>query len=115
MDNLVRGSVFLANLNHPFGSEQKGYRPVVVIQNDIGNKHSPTTVIIPISAKKKNPLPTHIILSNYDFLDYHSTALVEQIRVVDKSRLAKYLGKLSDNEMKKINLSLIIELDITIK
>lgn len=112
MDNIVRGSVYLASLDPTIGSEQKGYRPVLIIQNDIGNKYSPTTIIVPITAKKKHQLPMHILLNKNDFLDYDSIALIEQIRVIDKTRLVKYLGKLSDKEMQKISDSVLIELAI---
>ncbi len=115
MDNITRGAVFLAVLKDSLGSEQRGYRPVLVVQNDIGNKYSPTTVIIPISSKNKIQLPTHINLYEYNFLDYNSVALVEQIRVIDKTRLVKCLGKLSDADIKKIELSLMIELSINHK
>lgn len=113
MDNITRGAVYLANLDPTIGSEQNGYRPVLVIQNDIGNKYSPTTIIIPISAKKKHQLPMHILLNKNDFLDYDSIVLLEQIRVIDKTRLVKYLGNLSDDEMQKISDSIVIELGIS--
>ncbi len=114
MKNVIRGAVYLAKLDHALGSEQKGYRPVLVVQNDIGNIYSPTTVIVPISTKKKCSLLTHISLNRHDFLDYDSIALVEQIRVIDKKRLVKYLGEISDIEMKKISNSIVVELDIVI-
>ncbi len=113
MENLiVRGAVFLARLNSAVGSEQKGYRPVLVIQNDIGNKFSPTTVIVPISAKKKNELPTHISITNNKIFDYSSVALVEQVRTIDKKRLVKYLGLISKKDLEKISYSIGIELGI---
>lgn len=111
-EQIVRGAVFLAYLDSTIGSEQKGYRPVLVVQNDTGNKFSPTTVIVPISAKKKNELPTHISLKDNKIFDYDSVVLVEQVRTIDKKRLVKYLGLISEEDLKKISYSIGVELGI---
>lgn len=116
-DNYIkRGDVFYANLNPVIGSEQKGERPVVVVQNNLANKHSPTLIIVPITAViKKDYLPTHILIKKNKFLKYNSMILVEQIRVVDKLRLKAYLGRLDDDEMKKIDNAIIQALSLKIK
>lgn len=116
-DNYIkRGDVFYANLNPVIGSEQKGERPVVVVQNNLANKHSPTLIVVPITAViKKDYLPTHILIKKNKFLKYNSMILVEQIRVVDKLRLKAYLGRLDDDEMKKIDNAIIQALSLKIK
>lgn len=113
---IKRGDVFYANLNPVIGSEQKGERPVVVVQNNLANKHSPTLIIVPITAViKKDYLPTHILLKKNYFLKYTSMILVEQIRVIDKIRLKAYLGRLDNNEMKKIDNAIIQALSLKVK
>ncbi|MFY9436891.1 MAG: type II toxin-antitoxin system PemK/MazF family toxin, partial [Limnochordia bacterium] len=84
-----RGDIFYANLNPVIGSEQGGVRPVLIIQNNIGNKYSPTTIIAAITSKiKKAKLPTHVELSAAEFnLEKDSVILLEQLRTIDKRRL----------------------------
>lgn len=93
------------------GSEQKGRRPVIVIQNDIGNRYSPTTIVAYITTQKKQELPTHVGLHN-TILKSASTAMLEQIRTVSKKRLNTFLGTLTDAEMKKIDRALMISLNL---
>ena len=91
MFKVKRGDVFLANLSDATGSEQAFVRPVVIIQNNCGNKHSPTTIVACLSSKieSKSHLPTHYILPEGIGLKHRSMVLCEQIKVIDKSRLLK--------------------------
>ena len=113
---ITRGDLYFADLeNQVIGSEQAGTRPVVIIQNNIGNYYSPTVIIAPITSKVKikAKLPTHIILeSNDERLKKKSMILVEQIRVIDKLRLKKYIGALNNAELKSLDKALIIALGI---
>jgi mRNA interferase MazF len=111
---MVRGEIYLAELKGYVGSEQQGLRPVVVIQNDIGNKFAPTTVIIPLTSKHKPILPTHLLLTPDDCgISQKSTVLCEQLRVVDKSRLTKLIGRIVDgSKIDQINQCLIIALGL---
>ena len=87
---IKRGDIFYADLSPIIGSEQDGIRPVLVIQNDTGNKYSPTVITVPISSKKKNSLPVHVPLSGTEVLPKESMILTEQIRTLDRRRLKKY-------------------------
>lgn len=107
-----RGDVYYCNLSPVIGSEQGGVRPVVVVQNDKGNKYSNTVIIAPISKKmSKPPIPTHVIFSS-DHLNYVSMILLEQIRTIDKSRLEQWICALDDATMKAIDNALRISLDL---
>lgn len=104
-----RGDMFYADLSPVVGSEQGGIRPVVIIQNDIGNKHSPTVIAAAITSQTgKNKLPTHIeIGSTNNGLKADSVVLTEQIRTIDKSRLKEKIGHIDDDiVMSKINNAL---------
>jgi mRNA interferase MazF len=105
-----RGEVWLADLGTPTGSEQGGIRPVLIVQNDVGNKYSPTTLVCPLtsSTTKKN-LPTHVLLKNATFLPEISTALVEQMRSIDRGRLIKMLGRTNDNIMIEIDEAIRVQ------
>lgn len=97
------------------GSEQDGKRPVVIIQNNFGNKYSPTVIVAPLTKKiKKAYLPTHVIISEKQYLKYNSMILLEQTRTIDKSRLINYLGRLDESEINKIDVFLINTFDISI-
>ena len=104
-----RGDMFYADLSPVVGSEQGGVRPVVIIQNDLGNKHSPTVIAAAITSQTgKNKLPTHIEINSVDYgLKSDSVILAEQIRTIDKSRLKEKIGHIDDNTvMSKINNAL---------
>ena len=109
-----RGELYYADLGTGIGSEQNGYRPVVVIQNDVGNKHSPTTIVAAISTqiKTKAKLPTHFHVSPACGLTQPSIIMLEQIRTIDKARLEKYIGKLSFSDMKGLNHALAISIGL---
>ena len=108
MNEIKRGKVYYADLNPVRGSEQGGIRPVVILQNDTGNKFSPTTIVAAItSITKKHTLPTHVAV-DCDFLEKESIVLLEQIRTIDKSRLTDYLGSLNSETMDRIHRAIEI-------
>ncbi len=115
-DDIQRGEIFFADLSLVKGSEQGGQRPVVIIQNNIGNSFSPTVIIVPITTQvSKNKIPTHVeIPSNIHFtgVGRDSVILTEQIRTIDKSRLQDKIGFLSIPIMETINKALIISLGL---
>lgn len=94
INQINRGDIVYVELDGAVGSEQKGYRPVVIVQNDIGNKYSPTTIIVPLTKRinRKNKLPTHLDLISSNCIKYDSTILTEQIRTIDKSRIKEKVG-----------------------
>lgn len=110
---IKKGNIYYAMLDPVIGSEQGGKRPVVILQNNVANKYSPTLIVAPITTIiKKHYLPTHIIIKKNDFLKKNSTILIEQSRVIDKSRLITFLGKLSINQVQLIDIALISAFDI---
>lgn len=114
MPNVSRGDIFYADLNPVIGSEQGGIRPVLILQNDIGNKYSPTTIVAAITSRiKKAKLPTHVELeaSKYN-LERDSVILLEQVRTIDKRRLREQIAHLDDETMQKINRALQISLGL---
>lgn len=103
-----RGDIFLVRFDG-IGSEQHGLRPAVVLQNDTGNQCSPTVLVAPLSSRCAKRLPTHVFLSRYSTpLKADSIALLEQVRVIDKTRLLQSLGRLPDKEMSAIDKALLI-------
>ena len=119
MEKLIkRGDVFYANLDgDTYGSERKGTRPVIIVQNNSGNKFSKTVIIVPITKAyhKKSALPTHIILEPSDFIKYKSIILTEQIKTIDKVRLTRKIGTLSSRIMEKLDTALAIAVGINIR
>ena len=111
---MKRGDVFYADLRPVIGSEQGGIRPVLIIQNDIGNKHSPTVICAAITSKmNKAKLPTHIELSCNEYeMDKDSVILLEQLRTIDKKRLKDKICHLDGEIMKKVNKALLISLEL---
>lgn len=105
-----RGDMFYADLSPVVGSEQGGVRPVLIVQNDIGNKYSPTVIAAAITSQiNKARLPTHIEISAQEYgLLKDSVILLEQIRTIDKKRLREKIGHLDDDLMEKINEALSI-------
>ena len=109
---IKRGDILLADLNPIIGSEQGGERPVLVVENDVGNLHSPTIVVAIISSKiEKGRLPTHVFVQR-GVLPLDLLVCTEQIRTIDKSRIFKYLGRLSDEEMKNVDKALKISVGV---
>jgi mRNA interferase MazF len=109
-----RGDIFYANLNPVLGSEQGGLRPVLIIQNDIGNMYSPTTIVAAITSKiKRAKLPTHIEISATRYrLEKDSVILLEQLRTIDKQRLKERIARLDDETMEKVNNAITISLGL---
>lgn len=111
-----RGDIYYANLEPHLGSEQGGIRPVLVIQNDVGNRHSKTLVVSALTSRtaSKAKLPTHVFLDHIPGMHARipSLILLEQILTLDKSRLLGYIGSLSDAQMKEVNSALKCSLEL---
>ncbi len=98
-----RGDIYMADLGERIGSEQGGVRPVIVLQNDVGNFFSPNITIVPVTSKDKKPdQPTHYELVNVRGLDLRSTALGECVETISKQRFIRYLGRLKKKELKGV-------------
>ena len=112
--HFFRGEIYYADLGVGEGSEQCGYRPVVIIQNDIGNRYSPTLIVASISSKidSKPKMSTHCYIDREGGLSYPSVVLLEQIRTVDKKRIGPYIGHLSARSMEKIDNALSVSVDL---
>ena len=113
-EEMRRGDVYYADLRPVIGSEQGGIRPVLIIQNDVGNRHSPTVICAAITSKmNKAKLPTHIELNSalYD-MDKDSVVLLEQLRTIDKKRLKDKVCHLDGEIMQKVNRALMIRLEL---
>lgn len=111
---IKRGDVFFADLSPVIGSEQGGMRPVLVIQNDVGNRYSPTVIVAAITSQiDKAKLPTHVeIAIEESSLDKNSVILLEQIRTIDKQRLAQKVTHLETEIMERVNEALEISLGL---
>lgn len=109
-----RGDIFYADLSPVIGSEQGGVRPVLVVQNDIGNKYSPTIIIAAITSQiNKARLPTHIEITAPEYgLPKDSVVLLEQIRTIDKKRLREKIGRFSDEMMREVDEALRISIGL---
>lgn len=109
-----RGDIYYVDLNPVIGSEQGGSRPVVVIQNNSGNRHAPTLIVAMITSKtsKNGQLPTHYLLKENPALDEPSVVLLEQLRTIDKRRVREYLGRTSKREMLAIDKALVKSLSL---
>jgi mRNA interferase MazF len=107
---IKRGEIYYADLSPVIGSEQGGVRPVLIVQNDIGNKYSPTVIAAAITSQiNKAKLPTHIEISALEYgLQKDSVILLEQIRTIDKKRLREKIGHLDDELMDRVNEALSI-------
>ena len=114
MVNILRGDIFWANLEPVKGSEQGGTRPVLIIQNDIFNIYSPTTIITPLTSKKPSKrYLTSVFVSKQDLrMKKDSTILLNQIRTIDKRRIIKKLGSLDNYTMNKINKAIKVSLSL---
>ncbi|WP_456297549.1 type II toxin-antitoxin system PemK/MazF family toxin [Alkaliphilus transvaalensis] len=112
--NVKRGDIYYADLSPVIGSEQGGVRPVLIIQNDIGNRYSPTVIIAAITSQiNKAKLPTHIEIAATDYgLPKDSVILLEQIRTIDKRRLEEKIGHIDEEMMEKVNDGLMISLGL---
>lgn len=109
-----RGDIFYADLSPVVGSEQGGIRPVLIIQNNVGNKYSPTVIVSAITSQiNKAKLPTHVEISSEEYgLNKDSVVLLEQVRTLDKRRLKEKIGHMTDEDMIKVDVALKISLDL---
>lgn len=113
MFSTQRGDVYFVDLNPIKGSEQGGeIRPVIVIQNNVGNKFSPTLIVASITNREKTVLPIHVKLNDIGFLKENSIILLEQIRTIDRMRLIKYIGCLDRETMKRVDKALAISIGL---
>ena len=111
---IKRGDVFYADLDPIIGSEQGGIRPVLVVQNNVGNKYSPTVVVLPISSAKKINMPTHIRIYSFKMLSKNSIVLAEQIRTIDRNRLKNYVGSAGLEIMEKVDRAVKISIGVNV-
>ena len=113
---IKRGDIYYAELNPVIGSEQGGTRPVLIISNDIGNRHSTTVIVAAITSRvhTKAKLPTHTAIRDFEGLNKDSIILLEQIRTIDKKRLQEYIGMLSESEMARVDKALAISVSLNI-
>ena len=113
MSQLLRGEIYYAALDPVVGSEQGGTRPVLIVQNDIGNAHSPTVVVAPLTKQiKKSRLPIHVRIPKSCGLDADSLALAEQLRTIDRSRLGSFVGRIGAYEQTAINKALSVSMGL---
>ncbi len=112
--NIRRGDIYYADLSPVVGSEQGGIRPVLILQNDVGNRHSPTVIAAAITSRMgKAKLPTHIdIYAEKVGLQKDSVVLLEQVRTIDKKRLGEKMGHLDDVTMNQVNNAITISLGL---
>ena len=112
--NVVRGDLYYADLSPVVGSEQGGVRPVLVIQNDVGNKYSPTVIVAAITSRStKAAIPTHVCIRRMrGGLKQDSTVLAEQIRTIDRNRLKEYIGHLDSCQMEGIEQAMVTSLGL---
>ncbi|MBQ8840654.1 MAG: type II toxin-antitoxin system PemK/MazF family toxin [Clostridia bacterium] len=113
--NIRRGDIFYADLSPVIGSEQGGLRPVLIVQNDVGNKYSPTVIAAAITSKMtKAKLPTHIdVFADSVGLLKDSVVLLEQIRTIDKSRLKEQVGHLDEDTMLRVNNAITVSFGLS--
>jgi len=105
---IYRGDIYYAYLNPVVGSEQGSCRPVLIVQNDVGNEHSPTVIAVPLTRKIEKNLPTHVLIPRSCGLEEDSLALAEQIRTIDRSRLSNYIGHISREIQPAIDKALAV-------
>lgn len=111
----LRGDMYFADLGQGVGSEQEGNRPVVIIQNNVGNRFSPTVIVAAITTRKqyREKLPTHYYIGRESGLEHESVILLEQLRTLDKHRLDNYIGRLNEKQLSGLDKALAISLDLT--
>jgi|GEM_PF-176916 len=109
--SVKRGDIYYAALDPVVGSEQGGTRPVLILQNDTGNKFSPTVIVAAITGRQKKNIPTHVPIDVPE-LPKHSIVLLEQIRTIDKKRFSEYVTHLNNSQMKEVELAIDISLGI---
>ena len=111
--SIKKGDLYFADLSPVTGSEQGGVRPVLVVQNDVGNKYSPTIIVAAITSKNKTKLPTHVMLEAEGCgLSRNSVVLLEQLRTIDKTRLKERIGTIDKTRLPEVNEALSVSLGI---
>lgn len=112
--NYHRGDIYLVDLGTNIGSEQGGCRPVLLVQNDIGNHFGPTLIVAPVSSRywKKSKQPTHTLIEGIQNLSSPSVVLTEQLLTIDKVRVVKYLGKVPEDQMQNVNKAVMVSLGL---
>ena len=112
--NYQRGDIYLVDLGTNIGSEQGGCRPVLLVQNDIGNHFGPTLIVAPVSSRywKKSKQPTHTLIEGIQNLSSPSVVLTEQLLTIDKVRVMKYLGKVPEDQMQNVNKAVMVSLGL---
>jgi len=113
-NNIRRGDIFYVDLSPIVGCEQGGIRPVLILQNDTGNRYSPTVIVAAITSRPKKELPTHVELGGIEALQKNSVVLLEQIRTLDRIRLLEYIGSVSGQRMLSVDRALAISVGLTI-
>lgn len=112
--NVKRGDIYYADLSPVVGSEQGGVRPVLIVQNDVGNKYSPTVIAAAITSQQdKTNLPTHINLNAGSGLQKDSIVLLEQVRTIDKTRLKEKMGTLDNKAMNMVNKAISVSFGLS--
>ena len=112
----LRGNIYYADMEPHIGSEQGGKRPVVVLQNNIGNRHSPTLIVATVTPRteKKKKQPTHVLVDSNPAFEEPSMILLEQIFTIDKSRIERFMGYASKAEMLRIDMALLVSLALNV-
>jgi mRNA interferase MazF len=110
-----RGDIYYADLGEGCGSEQSGRRPVIIVQNNIGNRFAPTLIVVPVTSREKPAMPTHLPLNHVKGIRQGSVALVEQLMTIDKSRIGKRIGALGYVATKLMDAALLKSLDLKSK
>lgn len=109
---ILRGDIYYADLSPVVGCEQGGVRPILVLQNNIGNKHSPTLIVAAITAKNKKQLPTHVKIRGIHSLPKKSVVLLEQIRTIDRKRLCEWVGTVAEDNLSEIDQALKVSVGL---
>lgn len=113
---IKRGDIYYADLSPVVGSEQGGMRPVLILQNNVGNKYSPTVIVAAITTKHGDDyMPTHVDIGHVDLIVPHSVVLLEQIRTIDKQRLTDKITQLDEDVMAQVNEALKISIGLSEK
>lgn len=114
MKEIKRGDLYYADLRPIIGSEQGGIRPVLIIQNNVGNHYSPTVIAAAVTSRnKKRQMPTHVILQGCGYgLRQYSVVLLEQVRTIDRGRLKEYIGRLDKEAMEAVDTALAVSMGI---
>lgn len=117
MNNIFRSNLYYADLEPVIGSEQGGIRPVLIVQNNLGNRYSNTVIIAPVTSKvaTKMELRTHVFIEAFGKIKCDSIILIEQVRVIDKQRLKSYLGRLDSSKMLEVDTALIAAFGINVE